>query len=258
MNTFTLPADRLPSKAFSLSFKEPTFRDRREVSAAYPTKETRPGYSLDELLFATSITAVNGIELTQSAPRDPIELLKEMPQADEQYALMVFLSMFTLDEELEKSSRQLGTAFKTLLDVQHTIKKDQMPRQKFSVTFRKLVSGQRMALERHYPGLDSNCGYSFDEMLLAASITHVDGHPVEPVSNARDIIGRLDGWSHLDAQFASNVFLNAVTIDKQEAQDAKDLGKLLLQGTQEELIAVGAQTSGKRGKASSQESVTAT
>jgi hypothetical protein len=106
-----------------------------------------------------------------------------------------------------------------------------------------------MSLERKYPGNDSNCGYTFEEMLFAASLTHIDGVPVD---SPRDVITLLDEWRHIDAQFALTVFINAVTIDRQEVKDAKHLGKLLL----EELSTPEPSTNGnshstKRGKTAS-------
>lgn len=245
--TFTIPQDRLPSNAFSVTFKEPTFGDRREVSRRYPAKDN-PGFSLDELLFANSITAINGQDLSKGAPMDPLRLIQEMPQADEQFALMTFLSMFTLDEEQMQEAQQLGEQFKYKLEFQHTVPKTLLPRKSFDITFRKLMSGERMQLERKYPGADANCGYSFEEMLFAASVSHIDGVPVEQV---REPIVLLDNWSHIDAQFALTVFINAVTIDRKEAKDAKQLGKHLLEELLEPDASTNGSTSSKKTKTAS-------
>lgn len=247
MSNYTIQAENLPSKAFSLSFKEPSFGDRREVSRRYPAREN-PGYSLDELLLANSITAINNNELSGGAPFDPLQLLREMPQADEQFALMTFLSMFTLDEDQMRQAEQLGEQFKYKTEFQHTIKKEMMPRGSYDVTFRKLMSGERMALERKYPGADSNCGYSFEEMLCAASITHIDGAPVEM---PREPITLFDDWKHVDAQFVLTVFINTVTIDRQEAKSAKQLGKLLLEGMSSVSTSTNGANSSKKGKVNS-------
>lgn len=246
MKKFTLPADKLPSCQVALTFREPMFQDRREVTRRFSPNQ---GYSLDELLVSTCLVAVNGQELS-AQPQDPMDILRELPQADEQYVLLVFLSMFTLDEELSEVARQIGTKFKLVLEQQHTITRDQMPSKSYSVTFRKLTSGERMKLERRYPGSDSNCGYSFDEMLFAYSVTAIDGNPVEAV-NPKDVISTLDDWTHLDFQFASTVFLNAVTVDRDDANEAKQLGKSLRQEMEATFSGSGKSASSSRKKVGS-------
>lgn len=220
---FTIPAEKMPSKAFSVSFKEPLFKDRREVSRRY-TNTTRVGYSMEELLLASCLTGINGNDLP-AIPRDPLQYLKDMPHVDGQYLLAVFLSMFTLDNELSEIAKSHGSDMKVSLNETHTIARELMPLQEFSVTFRTPTLGDRMDIDRRYPGADSNCGYSLEEMLFAHSLLAVNGEAI--TEHPKDVITLLDNWKHLDAQFAMAIFMNAVTIDNQDSQDAKSLGKSL-------------------------------
>jgi hypothetical protein len=224
-NIFTIPPEKLPSKVFSISFREPTFGDRREVTRRFPAG-SRPGYSLEQMLLACSVTAVNDQAIDKSVPRDPLHILREMPQLDEQYIRSVFLAMFAIDDEMVSQTRELGLRLRATYAAQYTISKADMPSHLFSVTFANLSSGERMELERVYPGADSNCGYSFEEMLFAASITAIDGQAVER-HKPKDAINLLDDWPHLDAQFAISVYVNTVMIDREDAEDARTLGKHL-------------------------------
>jgi hypothetical protein len=224
-NIFTIPPEKLPSKAFSITFKEPTFGDRREVTRRFPAG-SRPGYTLEQMLLATSITAINGQDIEKGIPRDPTYILREMPQVDEQYLRSVFMSMFAIDDEQVSQTREIGLKLRATFSPQYTITRGEMPSHLLSVTFANITAGERMQLERVYPGVDSNCGYSFEEMLFASSITAVDGNPVEKLK-PKDAITLLDSWSHLDAQFAISVYVNTVMIDREDAEDAKALGKSL-------------------------------
>jgi len=223
---FTIPVENMPTRTFSLTLKEPLFKDRREVSRRYPGQQS--GYSMEELLLSTSITAINNNQIP-SLPRDPIQNYKELPLLDAQYALAVFLSMFTLDQELSDAAKEIGTKFKNTYSPQYIVEKEDMPLKEFSFTFRPPLAYDRIEIDRRYAGANSNCGYSLEEMIFADCITAIDGNPV--LSKPKDVITLIDNWTHLDAQFAIAIFLNTVSIDDSDSKTAKSLGKFLRTGT---------------------------
>ena len=226
--TFTINAEEMPTKSVSVSFREPLFSDRREASRRYPTA-SRVGYSMEELLLAMCLTGFNGNPLP-AVPTDPIQYLKQLPHIDGQYLFSTFLSMFTLQEDQAKSAKEMGTKMKISADSTHSIPQGTLPVEGVAVSFHAPTLGNRMDLDRSYPGADSNCGYSLEEMLFAACIDTVDS---EPKPNNKEYIAVLDNWTHLDAQYALAVFINAVTIDKEEDNRARTLGKSLRDKTKD-------------------------
>lgn len=221
-DSFTISADQLPSNLFSVTFREPTFQDRREASKRFPSGKV--GYAMEELLLALCLEGFNG-EPFPPIPRDPIQSLRELPLPDSQFLMSTFMGMFTLDQELSDAAKALGLQMKGAFQRTYTIPKESMPLSSFSVTFRTPLLNDRMVAERNYPGADSNCGYSLEELLFAQCLIAKDGTGVEAPS--KDIITLLDDWKHLDAAFAISVFINASTIDTQDNQNAKSLGKSL-------------------------------
>ena len=226
--TFTIESEEMPSKSVSVTFVEPTFKDRREASKRYPTSE-RVGYSMEELLLSMCLTGFNGTPFS-SAPRDPINYLRELNHADGQYLLSTFLSMFTLDVDQAKETKEIGFKMKISPETTHSVKKGILPVSGKSFTFLTPTLGDRMHLDQIYPGADSNCGYTLEEMMFSAALTNIDGDTVEPT---KDYIARIDDWPHLDAQFALAIFLGTVTIDKADDAKAKSLGKSLRSKTKD-------------------------
>jgi hypothetical protein len=219
MASFTIPADKLPNKSASVTVKEPTFKDRREAAKRYPTNAN---YPIEDLLLGLCITHINDQDVLK-VPTDPIKLVRQFPHADAQYLSAVFLTMFTLDEELSEQAQNLGSTFKTSIQENCTISKEQMPIGEFSITFVKPHLGDRHQAEKVYPGADSSCGYSLEELLFARSILAVNGEK----PNHADPIDVLNEFPHLEAQFAVAVFLNAITLNKADVNEAQQLGKSL-------------------------------
>lgn len=220
---YTIEAANLPSRAHSVTFREPLFKDRREASRRMPPDDTNIGYSLEQLLLATCIEGIDGHSYPP-IPRDPISKLRDFSPADTQFLVAVFLEMFTLGDELSETVKSLSEELKSGIGMSYTIPKEYMPSGNFSVTFRGPTTGDQIDTDRRYPGADSNCGYSLEEMLFASSLTHVNGEAVEP---QKDPIVVLDPWTHIDAQFALSVFLNVSFIDRNTRAGAKSLGKQL-------------------------------
>ena len=241
MSVFTIEAEEMPSGSVSISFREPLFSDRLEASRRYPTS-ARVGYSLEELLLSMCLVGINGNDLP-STPRDPIQYLRELPHVDGQYLLTTFLGMFTLDEEMSKATRELGMKMKTSPQAVHTVPEGTLPVSGTAFSFQTPVLGTRMNLERTYPGADSNCGYSIEEMLFAYCLSSIDGKPLEA---SKDYISRIADWTNLDAQYALGIFINAVAINQVDDGNARMLGKSLRERAKD--IKSTKATSGKKAK----------
>lgn len=223
---FVIEADQMPSKTYSVTLLEPTFRDRRDASKRMPANpEARIGYSIEQLLLAMCIEGINGHVLRMD-PSDPISKIKQMPPDDLQFLIAVFLEAFTLNEELAEDARALSESLKDGIRKNYTIPKEKMPNESFSITFAAPTTGMQIEVERRYPGADSGCGYSSEEMLFASCITHLDGVPVEE-SKPKDTITFIDDWTHIDVQYAMGVFINLCYINREQRMSAKNLGKLL-------------------------------
>lgn len=217
---FTLSAEQTPSK-IEISFKEPTFADRRSASKHYPR---RAPFSLEELLAANCLEGING-KVPTAIAAEPVGVLKELPNVDEQFYLATFLSMFTLDEDLSERAKSLGEGLRGNPAHSFSVSREDMPRSSVSFSYIVPSAGDRMHVEQRYPGADSNCGYSMEEMLFAFCLNSVNG---EVLPDTRDVITRIDDWLHLDAQYALSVFLASITINAEESKSAKALGKKLL------------------------------
>ena len=226
ITTITIPKDAFPSGQYEVTLKAPTFKDRVLARKKHPGEDSRCGYTVQDLLCAMCLHSVNGREVPQG-PFEVIDRLKQIPLADSQFLLTVFLSTFTVDEELAAKAKELADKFRSQGTQQCTIPAVDMPTGGFSVTFVEPVMEDSMRLERLYPGENSNCGYSFEEMVFADSIIAVDGNPVRKTN---DPIQLIMDWNHLDAQFACAVFLKVAYIDQQRGREGERLGKSLRSG----------------------------
>ena len=61
-----------------------------------------------------------------------------------------------------------------------------------------------------------------EEYMLAVCISSVDGKEVE---RAKDITSVFKGWSILDVQFLSYIFIRLFTLDTEGRNNASELGK---------------------------------
>ena len=223
--SFTIEASQLPSKLYSVTLEEPTFKDRRDAAKKLPSNpDSKIGYSLEQLLLSMCITQIDGRPI-KTDPRDPIYNIRGFSPEDTQFLLTIFLEAFTLNDDLADDVRLLSEELKKdNTSGIYTIPKERMPNQEFSVTFKCPTTGDQIDIERKYPGADSNCGYTSEELLFAAMISHVEG---VAVPESKDYISLLDGWTHIDAQYALGVFLNLCYISKEKRSTAKELGKSL-------------------------------
>lgn len=220
-----IEASELPSGKYQIGLVEPTFKDRRDAARRLPSNpDSRVGYSLEQLLLSMSILEVNNQPVRED-PRDPICNIRYLAPEDSQYLLTTFLEAFTLSEELADDVRAFSKELKDSSNIIYTIPKDKMPCGLFSVTFRAPSTGDQIDIDRRYPGADSNCGYSSEEMLFAAMLTHIDGKEI--TERPKEIISIIDSWFHIDAQYALAAFLNINYLNKEQRLSAKDLGKQL-------------------------------
>jgi hypothetical protein len=227
---FTIEANDLPSKMYTLVLQEPTFEDRRIAMKRMPANpDSNVGYTVEHLLLSMSIYSVNG-ERVDDHPKDPIYKVRYLPPEDTQFLISVFLEAFTLNDELGDEARRLSEQFQTRPGTVCRIDQDLMPTQKFSVSFRVPTTGDQIDIDRDYPG--AGCGYSSEEMLFAHSISHIDDKIVD--EKPKDLISFLNDWSHVDAQFAMAVFLNLCFLNKEKQNNAKMLGKGLRKNMQKE------------------------
>ncbi len=218
---FTLDADKIPSKSFSVSFREPLFEDRIAAQRAAGTDEKNG--TVQELLLSLCLTAINGQPLN-TVPRDPMSYYRDMKHLDAQFLLGVFTSMFYLQKEDGDRARQLGMNFKLSVAESYTIPAEELPSGGPSITFRNPTLGDRLRMETLFPGNNSDCGYYLDELLFAGSLCAVDGVPVQ---TPKDMISLIGKWRLLDVQYGLTVFINTVTLDDTETKSAIDLGKSL-------------------------------
>jgi len=224
MSTITIPKEAFPSGQYEVVLRSPSFKDRLLARKKHPGEDSKCGYTVQDLLCAMCLVSVNGREIPQG-PFEVIDRLKQIPLADSQFLLTVFLSAFTVDEELATKAKNLADKFRQDAMQQCTIPATEMPTGEFSVTFTEPVMEDTMRLERLFPG--ENCGYSFEEMVFADSIVAVNG---EPVKRTNDPIQLIAEWSHLDAQFACAVFLKVAYIDQTKGREGERLGKSLRTG----------------------------
>jgi hypothetical protein len=107
----TISQDELPTGSFSITFTEPTSNDRWNAEKTYPGSEDRQcGYSLEELIFAKQIVALNGEPVSKQS-KETINLLNDWSHIDVQYAVASFTNLFNLSEEKSNASKTLGKSF---------------------------------------------------------------------------------------------------------------------------------------------------
>lgn len=226
---YTITKDNFPSQLFSLTFKEPLFEDRREATRMYPTGKV--GYSLEELLLANMVLAINfeRVDNNTEFRRNPISKFNGLPDSDKSYMLSTFLTVATLNDELSASIK--NKTDKVLQDPTfkgtYCIPAVDMPTASFSLAFKEPLADDRFTVERLYPGAsDKQCGYTLEEMLCVHQITHIDGVAVK--SNDRELINIFSKWSHIDVQYAVATFSSIFGLTAEKSDQSRILGKSFL------------------------------
>jgi len=224
---YSIPAEQLPSHQYSVQFREPTFKDRREAMRRMPNDGSTVGYGLEQLMLALCLEGVNNIGANTQYVRDPIAKIREFTPGDTQFLISVFLEMFLLSKEGVDDAKALADKLKAEAAINYTIPAESMPGG-FSVSFRAPSTGDQIDIDRIFPGADSGCGYDISELMFCSCVTHINGQQVDaPVKD--QAINLVDSWSFLDVQFAVAVFLNLNFIDNTAKSAARELGKLLKQ-----------------------------
>jgi hypothetical protein len=218
---YVIEAQDMPTQGYSLTIKEPLFADRREASKRVPV-DKNIGYSVDQLLLSMCIYGVNG-KAIPPAPRDPIYKLKDLPTDDGQFVLQYFLGAFSIDEDLADEIKAFCDSLKGSTNSHYTIPSHVFPSGERSITFKTITSGEQFDQDRVYPGEDSGCGYSLEELLFASAIVEVDNKAVDKQKIAIDL---LNEWPLLDVSVGLAIFLNICYIDKEQKKKARELGKL--------------------------------
>jgi hypothetical protein len=218
----------MPSRRWSVEFYEPTFHDRREVGKRYPGNDANVGYSFEELLFAHCLVSVDGKPFNEQAVVDPIQKIQFFSYDDVQFAIGVFLSMFTLDRDQAAAARRYGSELKLNRSGSFPVPKEMLPSQSAGFTFREPSFADRQNASRRYPR-ETNPGYTLEELLFASMIDSING---EPVARSAQPVELLDDFAMVDVQFGLAVFLQIATIDPDEASSViRDLGKRLKGGS---------------------------
>lgn len=216
----TIPADAFPSQKVEVVLREPLFLDQMEAVRRHPSRNEKVGYSQQELLCSMCIESINGAKMYN--PADPMSAMSQLAHDDAQFLMAVFLSTFTLDEELDNFAKTIADRVRTSGKTVCVITTEEMPSGSRSVSFSLPSLGDRVAVERRYPGEESNCGYSFEHLFLAYRLETIDGQPLPKVKEPIDLIR---DWPLLDVQFTLAVFLKCAAIDNSKWDSAKAMGK---------------------------------
>lgn len=226
--TFTLEKEQLPSKLYSITFREPNYGDYRQARKRYPVERyagdpsAKVSYSLEELLFAMCMEKIDGQDLLAN-PRDISERLAPFPIPDRQFLLTLFLELFFISRDHAQSARDLAEKLSTQPVFTFDIGKHELPTGKVGFGFRAPNTGTQMEVDRRYQGPSQN-GCSLEEMLFAYCLQSINGDKIEL---PKDTISILDDWDIVDVQWASTLFINMFTIDDEQSQEAKKLAKSL-------------------------------
>jgi len=92
---------KLPS-GNNVSVNAPSFNDRMEAVKEFRSVKDEAGYSVEELMAAKAIGAVNGDVVETGMMLDPILLMAEWPNQDVQYYIEFFMTAFFLDDKIRE------------------------------------------------------------------------------------------------------------------------------------------------------------
>jgi len=220
MQIIHLPKEAMPTGLVSCDFRRPTFRDRREASAKYPGQAANPGYTLEQLFFAYCLEKINDNPLPPN-PNDYISRLEGFPLEDAQFAIEVFLEMFTLNQEMASAAKDYGLELKKQLASSYLIPSHKLPGGGPSVAFRAPLLQDSISANRAVPREETS--YTAEELLLARCIEEIDGKMIDNKGG----IEILDNFWHEDVQFLLGVFYSMFTLDRPKRETARSWAKRL-------------------------------
>lgn len=96
---------KLPS-GLEVSVTPPSFQDRMEAVKEYRSVKDEVGYSVEELMAAKCISAIGGDVVDTGMMLDPVLLIAEWPNADVQYYIEWFMTLFFLDDKIRDKATQ--------------------------------------------------------------------------------------------------------------------------------------------------------
>lgn len=231
MAEFTIRKEDMPTQLFSVTFKEPTFQEFCELRSRYlgANSNRRLNYSEEELLFAYCLTHIDGV-IPAVQTKDPVDKLAHWDIADSQFALATFLATCYLDNEGSNEARRLALDLKKSSANQFTITRQDLPSGAMSATFVGPNFQLRRQINEKYERMaaSNHPGYELQEFLFAHCLRSINGIDLPAVED-RPMM-HVGEWSLMDMQFATQVFLNMFTIDKDAADYARSLGKSLRAG----------------------------
>lgn len=92
---------KLPS-GINVSIKAPSYRDRMEAVKEFRAAKDDAGYTVEELMAAKSISAIDGNVVDHNLYYDPVLLMSEWANQDVQYFIEFFMTAFFLDDKLRE------------------------------------------------------------------------------------------------------------------------------------------------------------
>lgn len=85
-----------------ISVEAPTFSDRMEAVKEFRATKDAAGYSVEELMAAKALVAIDGNTVTMNMTMDPIFLFSNWSNSDVQYYIELFMTMFFIDDKLRE------------------------------------------------------------------------------------------------------------------------------------------------------------
>lgn len=104
--SYTIPAEEIPSGEFSVTFRRPNAGVRMEVDRRWQSRAVN-GCSMEEMLLAYCLEQINGEDKSQK-PKDVVSLLEDWEIADVQFLASLFVGAFTMDTSEAESARDLA------------------------------------------------------------------------------------------------------------------------------------------------------
>ena len=255
MTTFEIPAESFPTGQYSVTLKEPLFKDRMEAFNEYP-QGTQCGYTVQELLIAKCLIAINGEKITGgTASHQLIDNIKSMHHKDYQHMLAVFMTLTQLSDEDQALVKSISQQYARSLDPEVSISKESMPSGLHNVRFfLPKVDGKIRCQAMMGDSTEADLGYSFEELFCAYSLLTVDnqGLPSSRNRSKESLINLFAEFPLVDANFTLSVFLSLTAMNRNEADKSIDLGKGLRAQNHDRslLIARSAQDTASRSKSS--------
>lgn len=106
--TYTIEASKMPMAGVSITYNAVNTGTQMAADRRYIGVQEQ-GCTLEELLFASCLAAVDGASV--EIPKDTISALDEWTIADVQFAKLVFVNQFTLDEAGEERAKEAGKRY---------------------------------------------------------------------------------------------------------------------------------------------------